>query len=137
MSNPGKDRWMALMWMLRYLRGTTPQALCFGGSNIVLHGHVDLDMAGDKDRRRSTTGYVFTMGGTPVSWISKLKKVVSLSSIESKYVVVTKTSNEMIWLSRFMEELGLKKENSKFYNDSKSVIHLANNPTFHSKTKHI
>jgi hypothetical protein len=31
------------------LRGTTTQALCFGGSNIVLQGYVDLDMVGDID----------------------------------------------------------------------------------------
>jgi hypothetical protein len=35
-------------------------------------------MEGDKDSRRSTIGYVFTIGGTIVSWISKLKKVVAL-----------------------------------------------------------
>jgi hypothetical protein len=35
---------------------------------------VDSDMAGDKDNSRSTTGYVFTIGGTTVSWISKLQK---------------------------------------------------------------
>jgi len=40
-------------------------------------------MAGDKDRRRSTTGYVFTIGGTKISWISKLKNVVSLSTTEA------------------------------------------------------
>jgi hypothetical protein len=43
-------------------------------------------MAGDKDTRRSTTGYVFTIGGTTVSWISKLQKVVALSTIEAEYV---------------------------------------------------
>jgi hypothetical protein len=42
--------------------------------NTVLQGYVDSDMAGDKDSRRSTTGYVFTIGGTTVSWISKTAK---------------------------------------------------------------
>jgi hypothetical protein len=46
-------------------------------------------MAGDKDSRRSTTWYVFTIGGTTVSWISKLQKVVALSTIEAKYVAAT------------------------------------------------
>eukprot|EP00253_Pinus_taeda_P023170 PITA_23170 len=36
MKNPGKEHWMAVKWILRYLRGTTNQALCFGGSNISL-----------------------------------------------------------------------------------------------------
>ena len=69
MKNPGKEHWMAVKWILRYLRGTTDQALCFGGSNIALQGYVDADMAGDKDNRRRTTGYVFTIGGMTVSWV--------------------------------------------------------------------
>ena len=51
------------------MRGTTNQALCFAGSNIALQGYVDADMTGDKDNRRSTTGYVFTVGGKTVSWV--------------------------------------------------------------------
>jgi hypothetical protein len=119
------------------LRGTANHALCFGGLETVLQGYVDLDMAGDKDSRRSTTGYVFTIGGTTVSWISKLQKVVALSTTEAKYVAAIEASEEMIWLQRFMEELGKKQENSRLYCDSESTIHLANNSAFHSKTKHI
>ena len=36
MNNPGKEHWMVVKWILRCLRGTTSQALCFGGSNIAL-----------------------------------------------------------------------------------------------------
>jgi hypothetical protein len=137
MNNPGKEHWEAVKWILRYLRGTATHALCFGGSNTFLQGYVDSDMAGDKDSRRSTTGYVFTIGGTIVSWISKLQKVVALSTTEAEYVAATEASKEMIWLQRFMEELGKKQENSRLYCDSESAIHLANNSAFHSKTKHI
>ena len=119
MNDPGKENWMAVKWILRYLRGTTAHALCFGGSNIVLHGYVDSYMEGDKDSRRSTIGYVFTMGGTSISWISKLHKFVSLSSTKSEYVVVViEASKEIIWLHRFMEELGKKRENTRVYSDS-------------------
>jgi hypothetical protein len=135
--NLGKEHWEAIKWILRYLRGTSNHALCFGGSETVLQGYVDSDMAGDKDSRRSTTRYVFTIGGTAVSWISKLQKVVALSTKEAEYVAATEASKEMIWLQRFMEELGKKQENSMLYCESESVIHLAKNSTFHSKTKHI
>jgi hypothetical protein len=36
-----------------------------------------------------------------------------------------------------MEELGKKEENSKLYRDNESVIHIAKNSTFHSKTNNI
>jgi hypothetical protein len=94
-------------------------------------------MAGDKDRRRSTTGYVFTIGGTTVSWILKMKKVVALSTTEVEYVATTEASKEMIWLHRFMEELRKKQEINRLYCDSQSAIHLAKKSDFHSKTKNI
>jgi hypothetical protein len=67
----------------------------------------------------------------------KLQKVVALSTTEAEYVAATEASKEMIWLQRFMEELGKKQENSRLYCDSQSAIHLAKNSAFHSKTKHI
>jgi hypothetical protein len=75
-------------------------------------------MTGDKDSRRHTTRYVFTVGGTTITWISKLQKVVSLSTTEEEYVVATEASKEMIWLQRFMEESRKKQENHKLYCDS-------------------
>jgi hypothetical protein len=119
------------------LRGTANHALCFGGLETVLQEYVDSDMEGDKDSKRSTTGYVFTIGGTTISWISKLQKVVALSTKDVEYVAAIEASKEMIWLQRFMEELGKKQENSRLYCDSESAIHLAKNSAFHSNIKHI
>jgi hypothetical protein len=104
MNDLGKEHWMVVKWILRYLRGTTSHAICFGGSSTILQGYVDSDMAGDKDSRRSTTGHVFTVGGTTISWISKLQKVVALSTTEAEYVAATEASKEVISLQRFMEE---------------------------------
>ena len=65
-------------------------------------------MAGDKDNKRSTTGYVFTVGGTTISWISKLQKVVGLSTTKAECVAAIETNKEMIWLQRFVEKFGKK-----------------------------
>ena len=67
MSDPGKEHWQAVKWILRYLRGTMGTVLCYSGSDTTLRGYVDSDMAGDVDNRRSTTGYIYTIGGTAVS----------------------------------------------------------------------
>jgi hypothetical protein len=75
---------------------------------MVLKGYVDSDMVGDQASRRSTIGYVFTIGRTTISWNSKLQKVVALSTTEVEYVDVTEASKEMIWLQSFMEELAKK-----------------------------
>ncbi|KAL2246201.1 UNVERIFIED_CONTAM: Retrovirus-related Pol polyprotein from transposon TNT 1-94 [Sesamum indicum] len=63
-SNPGVMHWEAVKWILRYLRGTKDRALVFGKGKLTLFGFVDADFVGsDYDRRRSTTGYVFTYDG--------------------------------------------------------------------------
>jgi hypothetical protein len=62
MNNPGKEHWEAVKWILKYFRGTSTHALCFGGSDTFLQGYFDSYMASDKYSRRSTIGYVFTIG---------------------------------------------------------------------------
>ena len=55
---------------------------------------VDADSAGNVDIRRSTIGYVYTLGGTVVSWGSQLQKIVALSTTEAKYVAITEASKD-------------------------------------------
>jgi hypothetical protein len=137
MSNPGKQHWEAVKWILRYLKGTLGTSLCFTGADMKLTGYVDSDLAGDVDTRKSTTGYVYTLGGTAVSWVSRLQKIVALSTTEAEYVAVTEAGKEMVWLQGFLEELGQRQKKGILHSDSQSAIFLAKNPAFHSRTKHI
>jgi hypothetical protein len=137
MSNPGKQHWEAVKWILRYLRGTSDMSLCFAGADLKLQGYVDADLAGDVDSRKSTTGFVYTLGGTAVCWASKLQKIVAISTIEAEYVALTEAGKEMVWLQSFLDELGKKNEMGILHSDSQSAIFLAKNPAYHSRTKHI
>ncbi|KAK2366240.1 putative mitochondrial protein [Trifolium repens] len=137
MSNPGKTHWEAVKWILRYLRGTKEKCLCFGKGELKVQGYVDADFAGEVDHRRSTTGYIFTVGTTAISWMSRIQKIVALSTTEAEYVAVTEASKELIWLQGLLTELGFIQEKSVLHSDSQSAIHLAKNSAFHSRTKHI
>lgn len=44
-------------------------------------------------------GYIYTLGGIAVNRISKLQKIVLLSTTEAEYVVVTNANKEMMWCS--------------------------------------
>ena len=66
---------------------------------------------------------MFTLGGTTVSWMSRLQK--------------SEPAKEMIWLKNFLKELGKEQNSSALFSDSQSAIHLAKNPIFHARTKHI
>ncbi|KAH9746316.1 hypothetical protein KPL70_004379 [Citrus sinensis] len=137
MVNPGGEHWIAVKRILRYIKGTSDVALCYGGSKFTVRGYVDSDFAGDIDKRKSTTGYVFALAGATVSWVSKLQTVVALSTIEAEYMTATQACKEAIWIQRLLEELGHKQEKIFVLCDSQSALHIARNPAFHSRTKHI
>ena len=105
MANPGKEHWEAVKWLLRYLRGTSSTSLCFGKGKVTLQGFVDADLGGDVDSSKSTSGYIYTIGGTTVSCMSRLQKCISLSSTEAEYVAIVEAGKEMIWLADYLEEL--------------------------------
>jgi hypothetical protein len=80
---------------------------------------------------------VFIIAEGAVSWVSKLQTVVALSTTEAEYMAATQACKEAIWMKKLMEELGHKQEKILLYCDSQSALHIARNPTFHSRTKHI
>ena len=51
-SEPGKEHWNVVKWIMRYLRGTMDLRLCFGIDEPTLVGYTDADMAGDIDSRK-------------------------------------------------------------------------------------
>ncbi|KAL5739747.1 hypothetical protein ACOSP7_028637 [Xanthoceras sorbifolium] len=67
MSCPGKTHWNAVKWILQYLRRTSEACLEFSRSSSSLIEFVDSNYAGDLDKMRSLTRYVFTLGGSAVS----------------------------------------------------------------------
>ena len=104
MANPGKEHWEAVKWLMRYQRGTTSTSLCFGKVKVTTV-FVDDDRGGDVDSSKSTSGYIYTIGETVVSWMYRLQKCVSLSSTEAEYVAIAEAGKEMIWLTDYLEEL--------------------------------
>ncbi|GJV49057.1 retrovirus-related pol polyprotein from transposon TNT 1-94 [Tanacetum coccineum] len=103
MSNPGREHWEAVKWLLRYLKGTSKATLCFSRKEVVLEGFSDSDYGGCLDSGKSTTGYVFTMGGTSVSWMSKIQKCVAMSTTEAEYMAIAEAGKELVW--NFLKEL--------------------------------
>lgn len=66
------------------------------------------------------------MFGGAISWMSKQKGLVALSTIEAEYMIVTHACKEAIWIKQIM-----------IYCSSQSAIYLAKNPIFHARTQHI
>jgi len=137
LSNPGREHWNAVKWILRYLCGTTSLRLCFGGDKPTLVGYTDSDMAGDIDSRKSTSGYLIKFAGGAVAWQSKLQRCVALSTTEAEFIAITEACKELLWMKKFLQELGFVQDKYFLFCDSQSAIHLGKNSTFHSRSKHI
>ena len=58
LSNPDKEHWVVVKWILKYLRSTPKTCLCFGTNKLVLVGCIDAYMVGDVDCRKSTSSYL-------------------------------------------------------------------------------
>jgi len=64
----------------------------------VLQGFTDVDMARDMDTRKSTTGYLYTFAGAIVSWVSRVQRIVALSTTEVEYIAAIEACKEMLWM---------------------------------------
>ena len=72
LSNHGKEHWVVMKWILRYLKGISKTCLCFETNKPVLIGCTNANMVGDVDSRKPTSGYLITFSGETVSWQSRL-----------------------------------------------------------------
>ncbi|XP_062088795.1 uncharacterized mitochondrial protein AtMg00810-like [Humulus lupulus] len=88
--------------------------------------------------RRSTTSFCVFLGDCLVSWRTKKQPTISKSSAEAEYRALAATASELTWLQYLLADLHIHSSIPAFiYCDNLSVVHIANNPTFHERTKHI
>ncbi|KAK8947207.1 hypothetical protein KSP39_PZI006814 [Platanthera zijinensis] len=140
-SAPSSVHMKAVKRIFRYLQGTCNYGLMYtqsGNEEEVLIGFSDSDWAGSADDRKSTSGFVFQVGGKSISWNSKKQQCTALSSAEAEYIAIGEAAKEGVWLKRILEELRRKKqEPTLLMVDSTSAMSICKNPVFHNRTKHI
>ena len=137
-SKPTSERLKTVKRILRYVRGTTHYGLLFkrNGSKAVI-GYCDANWGGDTTDSKSTSGYLFQVGGTAITWQSKKQLCVALSTAEAEYVALAGAAQEPVWLKQLNEDLTGKSEPVMIHEDNQSAIAIAKNPQFHGRMKHI
>ncbi|XP_073154008.1 secreted RxLR effector protein 161-like [Henckelia pumila] len=138
MDKPCESHFIAAKRIMRYIKETLNFGLLYK-QNLSFHltGFVDADWAGDVNDRRSTTGYCFNTRSTTISWCSKKPNIVSNSSCDAEYVVVTMYTQECIWHKRLIQEIfSILHYPVPIHCENESAIKLAGNPVFHARTKH-
>ena len=107
------------------------------GTEVNVEGYVNANYAGNLDKRRSLTGYLFILNHCTINWKASLQSVVALSTIEVEYIAAAEVFKEAIWLRGMITELGYEQKQVDVHCDSQSAICLSKNQVHHEKTKHI
>ncbi|KAL9812283.1 putative RNA-directed DNA polymerase [Arabidopsis thaliana] len=103
MQKPRVDHWEAALRVVRYLKGSPGRGVLLSSdSDLTLTAYCDSDFSTCSTTRRSLSGYVMFLGGSPISWKTKKQDVVSHSSAEAEYLIrrlgISTTSTDQVIL---------------------------------------
>jgi len=134
--DPTLEDWMNVIKIFRYLKGTKHYGLKIT-KDINIRVYVDADLGGDRETKRSTTGFVIFMGSAPMTWYSKLQHCVAISTAESEYYSLNECALKCMWLRNLLNELGIKIDCITINIDNRAAIYNSKNETINPKSRHI
>ncbi|XP_059669518.1 secreted RxLR effector protein 161-like [Cornus florida] len=94
---------LAVKRIIRYVNSTLNYGLCYSSeSNSEIAGYTNVDWAGNKDDKKSTSGGCFHVGTNLVSWYSKKQNCISLSSCEAEYIAAKNCCTQLFWMKQML-----------------------------------
>jgi hypothetical protein len=98
--------------------------------SLEIRGYSDADFVGEKDDRKSTSEYVFTLVGGAISWRSSKQSIVASSMMYAEFIVFFEAMGHAIWLKKFIPDLKVVDcidKPLKIYCDNHPAIFYAHN----------
>jgi hypothetical protein len=137
-ANPKEVHLRAVKRIMRYLVYTPKFGLWYPkGPTFDLIGYSDVDWAGCKIDKKSTSGTCQFLGRSLVSWASKKQNFVALSTAEAEYIAAGHCCAQLLWMRQTLRDYDYKLSKVPLLCDNESAIRMADNPVEHSHTKHI
>ena len=125
--------------VLSYLKGTRSVGITYvRGSGLSIDVYADADYAGKDNSRRSVSGVAVTLGGTIVSHVSKIKRVVSLSTSEAEYTAAGEGVREPLFVRAVLSFIvpGTSGASIKVLEDDQGATSLIESPLNSAQSKH-
>lgn len=137
-----KDHCDALIRNLRYIKRTPGQGFLYEDKvHVDIIGYSDADWAGSPTDRLFTMLYFRVLSHDWSNLIyrkSKKQDVVARSSAEAEYRAMALATCDLIWLKQLLQELKcVDFKPMKLICDNQAALHIASNPVFHERVKHI
>lgn len=137
-SCPSQADWVEAKRILRYLKYTIDHELTLGINAEPLTVYVDADWAGDAEDRKSTSGFLFQLGGGTIYWSSKKQTCVTLSSTEAEYIALAECCQEVKWIMRILEDFAVPVDLPvTIFEDNQSCIKQLSSSTVNRRSKHV
>ncbi|KAL7428455.1 hypothetical protein ACHAXM_001277, partial [Skeletonema potamos] len=142
---PGPSAWKEAMRVIKFTLDTADYGLLLNidrknrdSGKWILVVFSDSDHAGDPDSRRSVSGFVLFLNGIPICYKSKSQATVSLSSSEAEWIALSEAVKEIIFVVQLLRDIGIRVETPVIVKvDNIGAIHMAENVTSGSRTRHI
>ena len=114
--------------------------LVYWCEDLIPIGYTDSNFQSDLDFRKSTSGYVFTLGGGVLSWRSVKQSCIADYTMEAEYVATCEAAKEAVWLKKFIFDLGVVRIEQlpiTLFCDNSGAVAQSKDPKNHKKGKHI
>ena len=122
------------------MRGTINYGLYFSAFPSVLEGFSDANWILDSDEMKSTSGYVFILGGSAVSWKSAKQTCITRSNMEAEFIALENASFKAEWLRNLLANIPLwtrPAPSVSMHCDSQATIAKAKSKIFNGNNRHI
>lgn len=139
-SNPSHIHWNAIHRILKYLKGTINYGIHYNGYPSVMEGYTDASWNTGSEDHKSTSGWIFTLGGGAISWASKKQTCIADSTMAAEFIALASGSKEAEWLRNLLLEIPVWPKPMppiSVHCDSQATLSQAYNQVYNGKSRHI